>query len=116
MAVGLAALVALPTAARPTDVTPTPTGVTEAPTIVDQNDPDAVIVAQIQGQLAQERDLRRVIVGVSSRDGHVVLAGSAPNSIALDRAVQIARATPGVFRVDNFIRLDISSPEAPTRN
>lgn len=76
-------------------------------------DPDDAIVSAIQSRYGADVLLRKSRIGVGSDNGVVTLSGSAPNSIARDRAVQFAKETPGVFRVDNFVRLDVSSPEAP---
>jgi hyperosmotically inducible protein len=77
-------------------------------------DPDASIVTDIRTKFDDDPVLRRTRINIVSANGVVTLSGGAPTGIARDRAVQYARETAGVFRVDNLIRLDVTSPEAPT--
>jgi hyperosmotically inducible periplasmic protein len=110
-AAGLVATAAIPAAAHPPEAAAVEVNLAaegQAPT-----DPDDTIVSEIRAKFGADSQLKRTRISVGSENGVVTLAGSAPNSISRDRAVQFARETPGVFRVDNFIRLDVSSPEAP---
>ena len=75
-------------------------------------DPDAIIVDDIRTKYDDDPVLKRTRINIVSENGIVTLTGGAPTGIARDRAVQYARETAGVFRVDNLIRLDITSPEA----
>jgi osmotically-inducible protein OsmY len=110
-AAGLAATVALPTAAHSQDTAVVQANLAgEAETAPD---PDDVIVSAIQSRYGEDVLLKKSRIGVGSNNGVVTLSGGAPSAFARDRAVQYANDTPGVFRVDNFIRLDVSSPEAP---
>ena len=110
-AVGLAATVALPAAAQPPGKPSAQASL--AAEGAKPADPDDVIVSDIKSKLGADRELRRAQIAIGSQNGVVTLSGSAPTGLARDRAEELARATPGVFRVDNYIRLDISSPEAP---
>lgn len=76
-------------------------------------DPDAIIITDIRTRFDDDPVLKRTRINISSKNGFVTLSGGAPTGIARDRAVQYARETAGVFRVDNLIRLDVTSPEAP---
>ena len=113
IAAGCAATVALPGAARPSDVAAPSVVAAEAAAPAAAVDPDVTIVSDITTRFSQDRELRRVRIGIGSENGIVTLAGTVPSSTARNRAEQMARETPGVFRVDNFLRLDVSSPEAP---
>src|SRR5688572_5419295 len=109
---GLVATVALPAVAHPPDKAAAVQANLAAEGAAPA-DPDDAIVADIHSRFGTDVHLRKSRIAVGSENGIVTLSGSAPNSVARDRAVQFAKETPGVFRVDNFIRLDVSSPEAP---
>jgi hypothetical protein len=78
--------------------------------------PDASITADVQAKLEQIRVLRQAQVTIATKDGVVTLVGTIPNEFARTQALDAARATPGVVRVDDKLRLDVSSPQAPSRN
>jgi hypothetical protein len=77
---------------------------------------DASITADIHGKMEQMKLLRRAQVTIATQDGVVTLTGTVPNDFARDQALEAVRSTPGVLRVNDQLRLDISSPSAPTRN
>jgi len=77
---------------------------------------DASITADIHAKMEQMKLLRRAQVTIATQDGVVTLTGTVPNDFARDQALEAVRATPGVLRVNDQLRLDISSPSAPTRN
>jgi osmotically-inducible protein OsmY len=110
-AAGLVATVALPAAAQPPDraVTQGNLAAEGQPT----TNPDGIIVTDIRTKFEDDPVLKRSRINIVSQNGVVTLTGGAPTGIARDRAVQYARETAGVFRVDNLIRLDVTSPEAP---
>jgi BON domain len=110
-AAGLAATVALPAAAHPPDriAVQANLAVEGAPA----TDPDSVIVVDMRSRFNEDPLVKRSRINIVSHNGIVTLSGSAPSGLARDRAVQYARETAGVFRVDNLIRLDVTSPEAP---
>lgn len=62
---------------------------------------DASITTQINRDLAQDSKLSALKINVDTQKGHVILKGSAPDQISLERATQIARNVPGVVSVDN---------------
>lgn len=77
---------------------------------------DATITADIKTKLENNKLLRNERISVVSTNGVVTLIGTVPSELARDEAVEAARSTPGVVRVDDDgLRLDISSPNAPTR-
>lgn len=110
-AAGLVASVALPAAAHPPDKVAMQANL--AAEGEPATDPDAIIVTDIRTKYDDDPVLRRTRINIASKNGIVTLSGGAPTGIARDRAVQYARETGGVFRVDNLIRLDVTSPEAP---
>ena len=66
---------------------------------------DAAITAAVNSALAKDDELSALRIDVDTVDGHVVLAGSAPNPDARRRASFIARGVPGVKSVDNRLSL-----------
>jgi hypothetical protein len=77
---------------------------------------DATITAGIKARFDQVKLLRAAPISIATYEGVVTLSGSVPSDFARERALEVARATPGVVRVDDYLRLDISSPEAPSKN
>jgi hyperosmotically inducible protein len=77
---------------------------------------DENITADIRARMLENVMLRSAQVTIASTNGVVTLVGMVSSQTAKEQAVQTARATPGVVRVDDMLRLDISSPQAPTRN
>ena len=77
---------------------------------------DAMITAVIQAKLESIKLLRQAQVTIATTNGVVTLVGTVPSDFARVQALDAVRGTPGVTRVDDHLRLDVSSPEAPTRN
>jgi hyperosmotically inducible protein len=77
---------------------------------------DASITANIHAKMEEMKLLHRAQVTIATQDGVVTLTGTVPNDFARDQALEAARSTPGVVRLNDQLRLDISSPSAPTRN
>lgn len=113
-AAGLVATVALPAAAQPPQRVAVQADL--AADSAPATDPDVIIVGDIRTKFNDDPVVKRSRINIVSDNGLVTLSGGAPSGIARDRAVQYARETAGVFRVDNLIRLDITSPEAPAPN
>jgi hyperosmotically inducible protein len=112
-AVGLVVGAIIPSAAR-ADTPYGSTGVAQAeaqPTVSDAN-----ITADIRAKLLENVLLRPAQITIASTNGVVTLVGMVPSQTAHEQALAAARATAGVVRVDDMLRLDISSPQAPTRN
>ena len=74
---------------------------------------DQTITSQVKQRLDKDHSLRLADIAVETHLGVVTLAGSVPSEIARLEAVAVARATPGVLRVDDQLRLVSTSPEAP---
>jgi len=66
---------------------------------------DAAITASINAELAKDAELSALKINVDTREGRVVLQGSAPNAAARERATRLATAIKGVQSVDN--RLEV---------
>lgn len=62
---------------------------------------DAAVTTKVNAELARDKDLSALKINVDTRDGHVVLRGTAPNAEARDRATTIAQRVEGVLSVDN---------------
>ncbi len=68
---------------------------------------DAMITTKINAALAADDQLKATKIDVDTRNGHVVLSGTAPDTGSRERATSLARAVDGVVAVDN--RLTVSS-------
>jgi osmotically-inducible protein OsmY len=77
---------------------------------------DASITADVKARLDASKMLRHSEVTIVTEGGVVTLVGVVPSDFARDQALELAKSTPGVVRVDNMLRLNIASPEAPSRN
>lgn len=77
---------------------------------VDRNATDAVLFRAIQKQLLEDRGLEGVAISASVRNGVVTLSGNVPEQQASDRAFEIAKAAPGVARVENRVKVVTSDP------
>jgi osmotically-inducible protein OsmY len=77
---------------------------------------DVTITADIKARLLKIVLLRNAQVTIATTSGVVTLTGMVQSQTAREQAVDAARATPGVVRVDDMLRLDVSSPQAPSRN
>ncbi|HMF40998.1 MAG TPA: BON domain-containing protein [Polyangia bacterium] len=90
----------------------------EQPVVVEVAPPvsDATITSTIMAKLESIKLLRNAQVTIETKNGVVTVWGSVPNGFALDQAREAIRSTPGVTRIDDQLRLDVRSPEAPSRN
>lgn len=66
---------------------------------------DALITASISAELAKDPGLSALKIDVDTRDGKVVLSGTAPSTSARERATTLAASVKGVSSVDN--RLEV---------
>ena len=62
---------------------------------------DAVITTSINAELAKDTALSALKINVDTRDGKVMLRGTAPDATARDRATKLASGVKGVTSVDN---------------
>ena len=74
---------------------------TQATTKAKQVIGDAAITTAVNAELLKDPSLSALKVDVDTRDGRVVLSGSAPNDNAKARATQMAQRIEGVTGVDN---------------
>ena len=62
---------------------------------------DATITTKINAALAADDKLKATKINVDTKNGQVVLNGSAPDAGSRDRATTLAKAVDGVSAVDN---------------
>ena len=62
---------------------------------------DAVITSNVKSRLGSDPSLSGLVVTVDSQNGRVALRGSAPDSVASERAASVASSVDGVVAVDN---------------
>ena len=90
---------------------PVPARVLELPATTD-----AAITETIKAKLEASKILKFSQVTVASTNGMVTLVGTVATQFARDEVLEAARSTPGVVRIDDQLRFDISSPSAPARS
>jgi hyperosmotically inducible protein len=73
---------------------------------------DSTITAKVKSKLAADTETSAIKIGVETRDGIVTLSGTVPTDTEKTKAEQIARATDGVKRVSNDIKVDPNSRSA----
>ena len=66
---------------------------------------DMAITAAVSSGLAKDPDLSAFKINVDTKDGAVILNGSAPTEAARERAGTIAKTVNGVHSVDNKLTL-----------
>ena len=66
---------------------------------------DTVLFRAVQKRLLDEDRLGKVAIAARVEQGTVVLSGAVPDDRLRQRAVEIARDTPGVLEVDDRIRV-----------
>jgi hyperosmotically inducible protein len=74
---------------------------------------DTAITTKIKGQLLANTDLRKANVSVGTNNGVVTLTGTVPSVEVRQLALDLARHTAGVFRVDDQMRVTANSPPPP---
>jgi hyperosmotically inducible periplasmic protein len=62
---------------------------------------DASITASVNAELAKDKDLSALKINVDTVGGKVALRGTAPDSVARERASKLAAGVNGVKSVDN---------------
>jgi osmotically-inducible protein OsmY len=76
---------------------------------VDLNATDAALFRSIQKRLLDDGSLEDVAIAARVDMGVVSLSGTVPEAELRDRAVEIARSTPGVTSVES--RIQVEKPE-----
>jgi len=79
---------------------------------VDRSATDEVLFRAVQKRLLDEDDLASVAIAAHVNAGLVVLTGNVPDAKLRDRAVAVAKETPGVQKVDSQIQVTQQKPEA----
>jgi hyperosmotically inducible periplasmic protein len=67
---------------------------------------DPGITTAVKSKLAADDTVKAYQIDVDTRDGVVTLTGTVPTAAARDRAVQLARETDGVTRVEDRLTVD----------
>lgn len=73
---------------------------------VDRSATDTAVFRSIQKRLLEDDDLENVAIAARVDGGVVSLSGSVPNAKLRNRAVEIARDTPGVRSVEVLIQVE----------
>ena len=73
---------------------------------------DVAVTARIKTALLADEGVDGASIDVDTSGGLVTLSGSLPNAAQVDRALQVARGTPGVKAVES--RLTISKSKSAT--
>ena len=78
---------------------------------------DGAITTKLKAQFLANTDLRQADISVTTNNGVVTLTGTVPSAELRQLAVDLARHTGGVVRVDDQLRVANakSPPMAPTR-
>jgi len=79
---------------------------------------DSGVTTRVKSQLLASNDLRNADVAVTTSDGVVTLTGAVASEELRRLAIDLARHTPGVLRVDDQIRVAVPpplDPRLPTR-
>ncbi|MDT7835065.1 BON domain-containing protein [Aquabacterium sp. OR-4] len=66
---------------------------------------DALITAAVNAELAKDPNLSALKIDVDTRNGRVMLSGTAPSTTARERATSLAASVKGVSSVEN--RLEV---------
>lgn len=66
---------------------------------------DAAITAKVTAGFARDPELSALGIDVQTKNGEVVIRGTASTTVARTRAEQIAKAVDGVTKVDNLLIL-----------
>jgi len=81
----------------------------------NQNNPDKVsredpvITSDVRSKMTEDERLRGLILDVKTENGIVTISGKAHTQGQVDRAIELARNTPGVVTVNSLLNIDASS-------
>ena len=79
--------------------------ITREQSTVGQYVDDATITTRVKAKFAEDSTVSAMAIGVETLKGTVQLSGFAKSSAERNRAVEIARTTPGVKAVKNDIAI-----------
>ena len=84
---------------------------------VDSSATDEVLFRAVQKRLLEDDDLASVAIAAHVNNGLVALSGNVPDAELRDRAVLVARETPGVQRVQSQIQVvaPVSEKKQPAK-
>ena len=82
---------------------------------VDVSATDGVLFRSVQKRLLEDDDLTDVAIAARVSKGVVTLSGSVPNAKLRDRALEIARTTPGAGNVESRIEVRVSAAKEADR-
>ncbi len=77
---------------------------------VDLDATDEILFRAVQKRLLEAEDLEKVAIAARVEQGVVYLSGRVPDADLRNRAIDVARETPGIARVESRIDLE-SEPE-----
>jgi osmotically-inducible protein OsmY len=80
---------------------------------VDADATDTLVFRSVQRRLLDDKKLEGVAIAARVESGVVTLSGDAPDDAIRKRALEIARETPGVARVQDRIRVEGEKPAVP---
>jgi osmotically-inducible protein OsmY len=72
---------------------------------VDSSATDEVLFRAVQKRLLDDGDLANVAIAAHVNNGLVTLSGNVPDAKIRDRAILVARETPGVQRIETHIQV-----------
>lgn len=81
---------------------------------VDKSATDEVLFRAVQKRLLEDDGLANVAIAAHVNNGLVALTGNVPDAKLSERAVAVAKETPGVQRVDNRIQV-VGAKKAPEK-
>jgi hyperosmotically inducible protein len=70
---------------------------------------DGVITSDVRSKIAEDERLRGLILNVNTDNGIVTVSGNARSQEQVDRAIELARNTPGVVSVNSLMKIDAAS-------
>ena len=80
---------------------------------IDRSATDDVLFRAVQSRLLEADALEKVAIRATVSKGVVTLSGSVPNAKLRDRAVEIAKQTPGVEEVESRIEVQVAAGKKP---
>jgi hyperosmotically inducible periplasmic protein len=70
---------------------------------------DPVITSDVRSKITEDERLRGLILDVKTDNGIVTVSGKAHSQDQIDRAIELARNTPGVVSVNSLVKIDATS-------
>lgn len=70
---------------------------------------DPVITSDVRSKITEDEKLRGLILNVKTDNGIVTVSGKAHSQEQIDRAIELARNTPGVVSVNSLVKIDAAS-------